>query len=148
MVLITTDLLARGFDQRQVNLVINYDLPVKYDSPSEPDCELYLHRVGRTGRFGSQGAAFNLLCTDRDRSVMEKIERHFQHQIPEPILRASEKKEGEREKKAKGTEFLRETLAYMLRLDSQILLVPWIFHYDLKDMTTSTQNWSYEMLVP
>ncbi|WOK97199.1 DEAD-box ATP-dependent RNA helicase 38-like isoform X1 [Canna indica] len=90
-VLITTDLLARGFDQRRVNLVINYDLPVKYDSPSEPDCELYLHRVGRTGRFGSKGAVFNFLCTDRDRSVMEKIERHYQHQIPEiPNWRSDE----------------------------------------------------------
>ncbi|KAJ8478951.1 hypothetical protein OPV22_022678 [Ensete ventricosum] len=82
-VLMTTDLLARGFDQRQVNLVINYDLPIKHDNPSEPDCELYLRRVGRTGRFGSKGAVFNFLCTDRDRSVMEKIERHFQHHIPE-----------------------------------------------------------------
>ncbi|CAL9120959.1 unnamed protein product [Musa acuminata var. zebrina] len=90
-VLITTDLLARGFDQRQVNLVINYDLPIKHDNPSEPDCELYLHRVGRTGRFGSKGAVFNFLCTDRDRSVMEKIERHFQHHIPEiPNWRSEE----------------------------------------------------------
>ncbi|CAL9093939.1 unnamed protein product [Musa acuminata var. zebrina] len=90
-VLITTDLLARGFDQRQVNLVINYDLPVKHENPSEPDCELYLHRVGRTGRFGSKGAVFNFLCTDRDRSVMEKIERHFQHHIPEiPNWRSEE----------------------------------------------------------
>ncbi|XP_042433549.1 DEAD-box ATP-dependent RNA helicase 38-like [Zingiber officinale] len=82
-VLITTDLLARGFDQRQVNLVINYDLPVKHTNPSEPDCELYLHRVGRTGRFGSKGAVFNFLCTDRDKLVMEKIQQHFQHPIPE-----------------------------------------------------------------
>ncbi|KAK6936955.1 DEAD/DEAH box helicase domain [Dillenia turbinata] len=51
-VLISTDLLARGFDQSQVNLVVNYDLPVKHDSPNEPDCEVYLHRVGRAGRFG------------------------------------------------------------------------------------------------
>ncbi|GFS45692.1 P-loop containing nucleoside triphosphate hydrolases superfamily protein [Actinidia rufa] len=51
-VLISTDLLARGFDQSQVNLVVNFDLPVKHDFPSEPDCEVYLHRVGRAGRFG------------------------------------------------------------------------------------------------
>ncbi|CAL9099655.1 unnamed protein product [Musa textilis] len=105
-VLITTDLLARGFDQRQffefnnsyaflvlltVNLVINYDLPIKHDNPSEPDCELYLHRVGRTGRFGSKGAVFNFLCTARDRSVMEKIERHFRHHNPEiPNWRSEE----------------------------------------------------------
>ncbi|PKA64650.1 DEAD-box ATP-dependent RNA helicase 38 [Apostasia shenzhenica] len=90
-VLITTDLLARGFDQSQVNLVINFDLPVKYDFRSEPDYEVYLHRIGRTGRFGRKGAAFNLLCTDRDRILMEKIERHFNHTIPEvPNWRSEE----------------------------------------------------------
>lgn len=85
-VLISTDLLSRGFDQRQVllisiyccnvyslhicfvfwiliyyitslqvNLVVNFDLPVRYDRPSEPDNEVYLHRVGRAGRFGRKG---------------------------------------------------------------------------------------------
>ncbi|XP_078445801.1 P-loop containing nucleoside triphosphate hydrolases superfamily protein [Wolffia australiana] len=82
-VLITTDLLARGFDQAQVNLVVNYDLPVKHDTPSEPDYEVYLHRIGRTGRFGRKGAVFNLICTDRDKMIMEKIERHFAHVVPE-----------------------------------------------------------------
>ncbi|KAJ6853281.1 DEAD-box ATP-dependent RNA helicase 38-like [Iris pallida] len=82
-VLITTDLLARGFDQSQVNLVINFDLPVKYESPSDPDCEVYLHRIGRAGRFGRKGVVFNLLCTDRDKMIMEKIERHFNHFVEE-----------------------------------------------------------------
>nr|XP_010932660.1 DEAD-box ATP-dependent RNA helicase 38 [Elaeis guineensis] len=90
-VLITTDLLARGFDQEQVNLVINFALPVKYDTPWEPDYEVYLHRVGRAGRFGRKGAVFNLLCTDTDRSLMEKIERHFDLHIPEvPNWRSEE----------------------------------------------------------
>ncbi|KAA8516622.1 hypothetical protein F0562_016872 [Nyssa sinensis] len=82
-VLISTDLLARGFDQSQVNLVVNYDLPVKFDSPSEPDYEVYLHRIGRAGRFGRKGAVFNLLCNDRDKSIMSKIEQHFNIQIAE-----------------------------------------------------------------
>ncbi|XP_057463762.1 DEAD-box ATP-dependent RNA helicase 38-like [Actinidia eriantha] len=82
-VLISTDLLARGFDQSQVNLVVNFDLPVKHDFPSEPDCEVYLHRVGRAGRFGRKGAVFNLLCDDRDDKIMAKIERHFNMEIPE-----------------------------------------------------------------
>ncbi|KAG0494988.1 hypothetical protein HPP92_005982 [Vanilla planifolia] len=82
-VLITTDLLARGFDQSQVNLVINYDLPFKHEYKSEPDYEVYLHRIGRTGRFGRKGAAFNFLCTEKDRTLMEKIERHFDHTVPE-----------------------------------------------------------------
>ncbi|MQM02353.1 hypothetical protein Taro_035119 [Colocasia esculenta] len=81
-VLITTDLLARGFDQAQVNLVVNYDLPVKHET-REPDYEVYLHRIGRAGRFGRNGAIFNLICSDRDKMIMEKIERHFAHQIPE-----------------------------------------------------------------
>ncbi|KAK6147107.1 hypothetical protein DH2020_018019 [Rehmannia glutinosa] len=82
-VLISTDLLARGFDQQEVNVVVNYDLPVRYDSPSEPDYEVYLHRVGRAGRFGRKGAVFNLLCLDRDDMIMAKIEKHFNHQITE-----------------------------------------------------------------
>lgn len=82
-VLITTDLLARGFDQSQVNLVINFDLPVKHGFKLEPDYEVYLHRIGRTGRFGRKGAAFNLMCFDRDRMIVEKIEHHFNISIPE-----------------------------------------------------------------
>eukprot|EP00951_Prasinocladus_malaysianus_P047586 scaffold651137_cov53-Prasinocladus_malaysianus.AAC.1 len=52
-VLITTDLLARGIDVQQVSLVINFDLP------SEP--ENYLHRIGRSGRFGRKGVAINFV---------------------------------------------------------------------------------------
>ncbi|KAL5742855.1 hypothetical protein ACOSP7_029587 [Xanthoceras sorbifolium] len=80
-VLISTDLLARGFDQQQVNLVINYDLPVKHENHLEPDYEVYLHRIGRAGRFGRKGAVFNLLMSERDQMLMEKIERHFNSQI-------------------------------------------------------------------
>ncbi|EXB93970.1 DEAD-box ATP-dependent RNA helicase 38 [Morus notabilis] len=76
-VLISTDLLARGFDQQQVNLVINYDLPIKYET-HEPDYEVYLHRIGRAGRFGRKGAVFNLICGDRDAETMRKIELYFQ----------------------------------------------------------------------
>ncbi|GMH30177.1 hypothetical protein Nepgr_032020 [Nepenthes gracilis] len=82
-VLISTDLLARGFDQSQVNLVVNYELPVKHYSWNEPDCEVYLHRVGRAGRFGRRGAVFNLLCGDRERMLMEKIEQHFGIKVDE-----------------------------------------------------------------
>jgi len=54
-VLITTNVFARGIDIMDVNLVINYALPVVYgERGAEPkaDFETYLHRVGRTGRFG------------------------------------------------------------------------------------------------
>ncbi|RZC44426.1 hypothetical protein C5167_037368 [Papaver somniferum] len=82
-VLISTDLLARGFDQSQVNVVVNYDLPVKYEYQSEPDYEVYLHRCGRAGRFGRRGAVFNLLCTQEEHMLMGKIENHFQNNIVE-----------------------------------------------------------------
>ncbi|KAJ4851118.1 DEAD-box ATP-dependent RNA helicase 38 [Turnera subulata] len=81
-VLISTDVLARGFDQQQVNLVINYDLPVKHGT-SEPDYEVYLHRIGRAGRFGRRGAIFNFIMLDRDREVMRKIESYFNTQVAE-----------------------------------------------------------------
>ncbi|PIA64933.1 hypothetical protein AQUCO_00100416v1 [Aquilegia coerulea] len=82
-VLISTDLLARGFDQSQINLVINYNLPSKRDYPSDPDCEVYLHRCGRAGRFGRKGAVFNLLSTDREHMLLGKIEKHFGTHIVE-----------------------------------------------------------------
>ncbi|XP_031478241.1 DEAD-box ATP-dependent RNA helicase 38 [Nymphaea colorata] len=80
-VLICTDILARGFDQSQVNLVVNFDLPVKHYGG--PDYEVYLHRVGRAGRFGRKGAVFNLICTERDKKVMDDIEKYFQHHVAE-----------------------------------------------------------------
>ena len=51
--LLTTDLLARGIDIQQVSLVINYDLPSNKDN--------YVHRIGRSGRFGRKGVAINLV---------------------------------------------------------------------------------------
>merc|ERR1719375_273554 len=73
-VLITTDLLARGIDVQQVSLVINYDLPNKVEN--------YLHRIGRSGRFGRKGVAINFV-TDRDVRSMRDIERHYETQIEE-----------------------------------------------------------------
>ncbi|KAG9253693.1 P-loop containing nucleoside triphosphate hydrolase protein [Emericellopsis atlantica] len=54
-VLITTNVLARGIDVSSVSMVINYDIPMKGRSDDEPDHETYLHRIGRTGRFGRVG---------------------------------------------------------------------------------------------
>ncbi|XLR55344.1 hypothetical protein S83_006016 [Arachis hypogaea] len=86
-VLISTDVLARGFDQQQVNLVINYDLPIKhtaeYTREFEPDYEVYLHRVGRAGRFGRKGAVFNLIYDEKDERLMSKIENHFGTRVSE-----------------------------------------------------------------
>ena len=49
-ILITTNVLSRGIDIEQVTIVVNFDLPV--DVSGKADCETYLHRIGRTGRFG------------------------------------------------------------------------------------------------
>merc|ERR1712032_754777 len=73
-VLISTDLLARGIDVQQVSLVINYDLP--------PKMEPYLHRIGRSGRFGRKGVAINFV-TSNDISMMKDIERYYNTQIEE-----------------------------------------------------------------
>jgi len=65
-VLIATDVLARGIDIQAVTLVINYELPLKWEQGvsrdnQEVDGENYLHRVGRTGRFGMKGVAVSLV---------------------------------------------------------------------------------------
>merc|ERR550514_2106804 len=73
-VLISTDLLARGIDVQQVNLVINYDLP--------REVENYLHRIGRGGRYGRKGTAINFV-TDFDVRRMKEIEKHYDTQIEE-----------------------------------------------------------------
>lgn len=73
-ILITTDLLAMGIDVQQVSLVINYDLP---NNP-----ELYIHRIGRTGRFGKKGLAINFV-SPRQVSVMRELESFYKTQIDE-----------------------------------------------------------------
>merc|ERR1712003_101896 len=73
-VLITTDLLARGIDVQQVSLVINYDLPTNREN--------YIHRIGRSGRFGRKGVAINFV-TDDDRRALQDIEKFYNTQIDE-----------------------------------------------------------------
>lgn len=73
-VLITTDVWGRGIDVQQVSLVICYDVP--------SNRELYLHRIGRSGRFGRRGVAINFV-TDDDEKLLKDIERHYHIRIPE-----------------------------------------------------------------
>lgn len=73
-ILLSTDLLARGIDVQQVELVINYDLP---DNKAN-----YIHRVGRTSRYGRKGTAINLV-SDRELREMNDIKRHYQATIEE-----------------------------------------------------------------
>eukprot|EP00271_Cylindrocystis_brebissonii_P012839 TRINITY_DN32350_c0_g1_i1.p1 TRINITY_DN32350_c0_g1~~TRINITY_DN32350_c0_g1_i1.p1 ORF type:complete len:403 (-),score=66.71 TRINITY_DN32350_c0_g1_i1:581-1789(-) len=73
-VLITTDVWARGIDVQQVSLVINYDLPNSR--------ELYIHRIGRSGRFGRKGVAINFVRSD-DILILRDIEQYYSTQIDE-----------------------------------------------------------------
>lgn len=63
--LITTDLMARGIDIENINLIINLDLP--------HDCFTYLHRIGRAGRFGSYGIAITLINGEDELEKFEKM---------------------------------------------------------------------------
>lgn len=74
-VLITTNVLARGVDVDNVCMVINYDVPV--DGNGNPDYETYLHRIGRTGRFGRKGTAINLVEGAKSIQTLAAIEAHF-----------------------------------------------------------------------
>ncbi|XP_077424391.1 putative ATP-dependent RNA helicase DDX20 [Vanacampus margaritifer] len=64
-VLISTDLTSRGIDAEKVNLVINLDVP--------QDWETYMHRIGRAGRFGTQGLAVTYCCHGEEENKMRAI---------------------------------------------------------------------------
>jgi superfamily II DNA/RNA helicase len=73
-ILISTDLLSRGIDVQQVSMVINYDVP---NNP-----ESYIHRIGRSGRYGRKGVAINFVTT-YDVRKMQDIERYYSTQVEE-----------------------------------------------------------------
>jgi ATP-dependent RNA helicase len=73
-VLIATDIWGRGLDVQQVSLVICYDLP--------NNRELYIHRIGRSGRFGRKGVAINFVKND-DVRILRDIEQYYSTQIDE-----------------------------------------------------------------
>jgi len=73
-VLISTDVWARGLDVQQVSLVINYDLPNNREN--------YIHRIGRSGRYGRKGVAINFVKSD-DIRILRDIEQYYSTQIDE-----------------------------------------------------------------
>ena len=73
-ILLSSDLLARGIDIQQLSLVINFDLP--------REKETYIHRIGRSGRYGRKGVAINLI-NDREIDYMKSIEEFYDTQINE-----------------------------------------------------------------
>jgi len=80
-VLITTDVWARGIDVQQVSLVINYDLPANREN--------YIHRIGRSGRFGRKGVAINFVTVE-DVKILRDIEQFYSTQIDEMPVNAAE----------------------------------------------------------
>ncbi|XP_022532711.1 ATP-dependent RNA helicase DDX19A isoform X3 [Astyanax mexicanus] len=78
-VLIATNVCSRGIDVEQVSVVINFDLPL--DKDGNPDNETYLHRIGRTGRFGKRGLAINMVENEHSVEVLKAIEKHFNKMI-------------------------------------------------------------------
>ncbi|GMH39438.1 hypothetical protein BSKO_07336 [Bryopsis sp. KO-2023] len=80
-VLISTDVWARGLDVQQVSLVINYDLPNSR--------ELYIHRIGRSGRYGRKGVAINFVRND-DIRILRDIEQYYSTQIDEMPMNVAE----------------------------------------------------------
>lgn len=78
----TPDLLTRGIDIQAVNVVINFDFP--------KTSETYLHRIGRSGRFGHLGLAINLITHD-DRFNLVTIEKELQTEI-QPVPKVIDKR--------------------------------------------------------
>ncbi|KKA30711.1 hypothetical protein TD95_004440 [Thielaviopsis punctulata] len=72
-VLITTNVLARGIDVSTVSMVINYDIPMKGRGDAEPDPETYIHRIGRTGRFGRVGVSISFVYDRKSFNALKEI---------------------------------------------------------------------------
>ena len=73
-VLISSNVTARGIDIQQVSVVINFDIP--------KDVHTYLHRIGRSGRWGRKGVGINMI-TRRDMSKLKETEQYYSTQIKE-----------------------------------------------------------------
>ena len=82
LLFISSDLFTRGIDIQSVNVVINFDFP--------KNSETYLHRIGRSGRFGHLGLAINLITND-DKYDLYKIETELKTEI-KPFPQVVDKK--------------------------------------------------------
>ena len=76
-ILVATDVMSRGIDVKEINMVINYDVP--------HDAEDYVHRVGRTARASTKGEAITLI-NPRDMYKFAKIEKLIEKEIPKLLL--------------------------------------------------------------
>ena len=85
--LVATDIAARGIDIDDLPHVVNYEIP---NVPED-----YVHRIGRTGRAGNDGAAVSLVCLDEE-GFMQEIERFTKRQIPAQVIDGFGPEAGER----------------------------------------------------
>ncbi len=76
-VLVATDIAARGLDIDQLPHVVNYELP---QVPED-----YIHRIGRTGRAGSEGKALSLVCVD-EKLLLRDIEKLLHKELPKEVI--------------------------------------------------------------
>jgi len=74
-ILVSTDLFGRGVDFERVNIVFNYDMPTSAD--------MYLHRVGRSGRFGTRGLAITFVSSQGDSDILSQVQSRFEVEISE-----------------------------------------------------------------
>jgi len=74
-ILVSTDIFGRGVDFERVNIVINYDMPTSADQ--------YLHRVGRSGRFGTKGLGITFVSSKDDSKILESVQERFEVEITE-----------------------------------------------------------------
>lgn len=92
-VMVATDVAARGLDLTNISHVINYDLPFRGD--------IYIHRIGRTGRAGQTGIAVNLV-EHHDRKQLERIEYHLKKPLPISKIKGLETKSAKKKSKNKN----------------------------------------------
>ncbi len=76
-ILVATDIAARGLDIEQLPHVVNYELPMVPED--------YIHRIGRTGRAGTDGQAVSLVCVD-ERPLLRDIQALLRHTIPSEVI--------------------------------------------------------------
>jgi superfamily II DNA/RNA helicase len=74
-ILVSTDIFGRGVDFEHINIVFNYDMP--------PQADQYLHRVGRSGRFGTKGLAITFVASKEDSAILEQVQERFEVDVPE-----------------------------------------------------------------
>lgn len=76
-VLLSTNIIARGIDVRNACFVINVGCPKESDRDNDIDIDIYLHRVGRTGRHNDKGIALTLGVAEEVKVLVERVKKVF-----------------------------------------------------------------------